>query len=201
MSLAVAGLVAPAGYLGLFLLVVGTGAGLPLPEDAAVLAGGYLVARGVTRLGPTIAVALVAVLLGDAFLFFIGRRLGPKLLARGWVARRVTPERLEQARAFVQRRGVVAVLVGRFVMGLRVAIFLAAGALGLPWSRFLVANALGALVGVPLLVLLGRWAGPRLDGVAATVGEVRLGLLVVAIVGLGIVVQRRRRGAAASTAD
>ena len=201
MSLAVTGLVAPAGYLGLFLLVVATGAGLPLPEDAAVLAGGYLVARGVTRLGPTIAVALVAVLLGDAFLFLVGRRLGPKLLARGWVARRVTPERLEQARAFVQRRGVVAVLVGRFVMGLRVAIFLAAGALGLPWSRFLVANGLGALVGVPLLVLLGRWAGPRLDGVAATVGEVRLGLLVVAIVGLGIVVQRRRRGAGASAAD
>ena len=53
--------------------------GVPIPEDVALLAGGFLVHRGVIQYPLTLAVALIGVVAGDNSLFFLGRRFAP-----GW---------------------------------------------------------------------------------------------------------------------
>jgi len=168
-------------YLGLFGVIFATGAGLPLPEDVALLGAGYLVHTGTTSLYPTIAVALVAVLAGDLFLYFAGRRLGA--LAK--------PERLARAEAWFARWGTLAIVIARFTVGVRAAVYLAAGVLRIPLGRFLVVDALAALVNVPLLVILGRLFAVQLDRVAAHVAHIRW--YVLGAVGVIVLIALIRR--------
>jgi len=67
-------------YVGLFLVLVLCGMGLPVPEDLALLTGGFLVHRGITQYPATLLVSFVGVLAGDNSLFFIGRRFGTRIL-------------------------------------------------------------------------------------------------------------------------
>ena len=67
-------------YVGLFVVLMLCGLGLPIPEDVALLAGGYLVHRGITRYPITLAVSLLGVVAGDNSLFFMGRRFGSGLV-------------------------------------------------------------------------------------------------------------------------
>lgn len=188
---------APASYLGLFVLVILTGLGLPLPEDAVVLGGGYLVHTGQTRLYPTIAVALLGVLAGDVLLYLAGRRFGPAVIRQRRFARWLSPERMERARRFFERWGGGAVFVGRFVMGLRAAVFLTAGTLRMSFPRFFAINLAGALLSVPLLVWLGAQAGDRLAAVGDRIAHGKLIALGAAIlvVALLVLIARRRRSA------
>ena len=84
------------------------------------------------------------------------------------------------------RYGPLAVFVARFVPGLRFLGGPLAGAGGLPPGRFLLANALGALVYVPYAVglgyALGYGVGDRLHRIA---GDAEV--LVVGVVVLGLV--------------
>jgi len=174
-------------YAGLFAVVFLTGAGLPLPEDLALLGGGWLVHRGALALYPTLAVAFAAVLAGDLFLYGAGRRLGRAAITHPRLG--VTAERLARAERFFDRWGALAVVIARFVVGLRAGVYLTAGVLRLPLWRFLLVDALAALVNVPLLVLLGRWSGDRLEAVAREVAYARwyalaaLGAIVLAALG------------------
>ena len=65
------------------------------------------------------------------------------------------PERLETMKAFVARRGPLAVFVARFVPGVRFTAGPLAGALGMPFSAFLFANVAGAVLYVPVVVGAG----------------------------------------------
>lgn len=188
-------LLEPVSYGGLFALIVATGAGLPLPEDAAVIAGGYLVFRGLTRLVPTMGVALAAVLCGDSLLYAAGRFFGPRLVRNRLLAGLLSPPRIARAERFFARYGIAAVLVGRFVMGLRAALFFSAGAAGMTFPRFLLVNLAGAAVSVPLLVWLGAWGGAEIERVNANVAAAKWIALALLAVAVGVsFVRARRRG-------
>jgi membrane protein DedA with SNARE-associated domain len=176
-------------YLTLFAAVVLTGLGLPVPEDAIVLGGGYLAFRRLTALWPTMGVALIGALTGDALLYWGGRRYAQRL------AKRIGEARLARARRALDRWGVGAILVGRFVMGLRAAIFVTAGIVELPFRRFLLVNTAGALIGVPLVVWLGYWAGDGVDELAHTLLRVKLVALAVlaVLVAAALLIARARR--------
>src|SRR5712671_717543 len=60
-------------YAGLFVILLLCGLGLPIPEDVALLAGGYLVHRGTTRYPLTILISFLGVVAGDNSLFFLAR--------------------------------------------------------------------------------------------------------------------------------
>jgi membrane protein DedA with SNARE-associated domain len=70
-------------------------------------------------------------------------------------------------RRFVGRYGPVAVFLARFVIGLRFLAGPLAGSLDLPWRSFWIANVLGAVVYVPLMVGMGYAVGVGLGGYGA----------------------------------
>jgi membrane protein DedA with SNARE-associated domain len=61
--------------------------------------------------------------------------------------------------AYFERYGTWTVFLGRFITGLRVVVAPAAGAAGMPWSRFLPANAAGALGWASAVGLAGYFFG------------------------------------------
>jgi membrane protein DedA with SNARE-associated domain len=167
-------------YAGLFLVLVLCGLGLPVPEDLALLTGGFLVHRGITEYPTTLAVSFVGVLAGDNSLFFLGRRFGTGVLKYlEFVQPRALP-RIERLKKFMERHGHVAIFYARFLAGVRAPIYLAAGSTGVAARRFVFYDTLGAVISVPIAVSLGYFFGDRIDSASRYLGGLDRLLLMAA---------------------
>ena len=147
------GLIETWGYAAVALVVMFGNMGLPMPEETVLLVAGYLVWVGRLRWAPLLAVGIISAVIGDNLGYWVGRRYGRVVLDR--LERRLGPGRLARAERFVARYGAFAVFVARFIAGLRVLAGPLAGAMGLPFGRFFLANLCGALLFVPYAVGIG----------------------------------------------
>ena len=176
------------GYPAIFVVVVLGNVGLPVPEETILALAGYLVWRGKLRLSLVLVVGIVSAIVGDNLGYWLGRRYGQVALPRyaRWVLGH--PERLDAMKAFVARRGPVAVFVARFVPGVRFTAGPLAGALGLPFPSFLLANVAGAVVYVPVVVgaglAVGYGLGAYVERLRFLVGEVERMVLLVVLAGI-----------------
>jgi membrane protein DedA with SNARE-associated domain len=169
-------------YVGLLLVLVLCGMGLPVPEDLALLTGGFLVHRGVTQYPTTLAVSFIGVVAGDNSLFFLGRRFGTRILRYlGYVRPHVLP-RIERLRRFMDRHGHMAIFYARFLAGVRAPVYLLAGSTGVAPKRFVVYDALGALFSVPIAVSIGYFFGDQIEVAVAYLGGFdRVMLLAISV--------------------
>ncbi|MBA3488565.1 MAG: DedA family protein [Longispora sp.] len=122
--------------------------GIPLPGEVTLISASLMAARElVSPWGVAIAASLGAII-GDSIGYAIGRRGGRPLLER--LGRRfpkhLGPAHLAKAEHTFKRWGVWAVFFGRFVALLRILAGPLAGALHVPYPKFLLANATGGLV-------------------------------------------------------
>lgn len=186
----------PAGYAVLLVLLLLCGVGNPLPEDAVLIAGGYLIYTGVLQLVPTVAVCYCGVVCGDAILYYIGRRYGQQIITHPRFHRIIPPDRVDRIRKNFQRWGHWTILFARFLVGLRAPTFLLSGVMHVRWRTFLLFDAIGALVSVPLFVGLGFLFGNNVDALRHDVSRVQHWLLaagVVSIVGWLFWIWRKTR--------
>ena len=154
--------------------------GLFIPGELAMLTGGYIAQQGHANLALMMALAAAGAIAGDSIGYEIGRRFGPAL-QRSRLGRKVGDERWERAQEYVARKGGRAVFFGRFIGVLRALVPAIAGITRMPYRRFLVWNAAGALLWAPGFVAAGYLAGSsysRIEGYAGQAGLVLLGLIV-----------------------
>jgi len=133
-----------------------------LPGDTLLFAAAALAARGTLSVWPVLWGGLVATFCGDLACFSIGRYLGRKFLTKdgaGIGPFLASPQRLRLARRFVAHYGLAAVIWARFVPVLRAMAPLGAGYAGMPWGRFVLADALGKVFWVPIFVAGGYFLG------------------------------------------
>ena len=128
-------------------------------EDAATLGGATLSAAGQLATPMGLAACFLGIWLGDLGLYGMARYFGRPLLDRNWVRRRVSEDRLARSEAWWKKRGLLVLLVARFVPGLRLPTYLIAGTLAVPFLSFAAVTALMGLVWVPLIFALVRIAG------------------------------------------
>src|SRR5947209_6330638 len=150
------------GYPVLFLVVMAENAGIPVPGETAVLLSGFLsseAGKHIFKLPLVIGLAFVAAILGDNMGFWLGRRWARPRLQEGKRFLFLTPRTLAMAEDYFHRFGSWTIFMARFIFGLRVVGALAAGTAGMPWPRFLVANAGGALAWSTTMSLLGYFFG------------------------------------------
>ena len=161
--------------------------GLPAPEETILGLAGFLVWRGELRLPFVLAVGIVSAIVGDNLGYWIGRRYGQALIERHgrWAVGK--PEQLESVRRFVTRYGPLGIFAARFIPGIRFLAGPIAGAMGLRPVSFIIANALGAILYIPVVVGAGWAVGyglgdyvKRVEGIAGRVEHV---VLVAAIAG------------------
>jgi len=195
-------LVSQWGYLGILVFVLLGNLGLPVPEESVLWVAGYLVWQGGFQLPLVLLVGILSAVAGDSLGYWVGRRYGQPVVARYGLWARLTPPRLETMRLFVQRFGPVAVFLARFVIGLRFLAGPLAGSLDLSWRSFLTANALGAVVYVPIMVGMGYAVGVGVGGYVEPIWRaavkaqqsILLGAVLLGLLYLGYrVLQRRLR--------
>lgn len=181
-------------YVLLFAILFLTGLGLPVPEDAVLLSGGFLLYFGYTEFAPTVAAMFLGVLSGDLLIFSIGRRWGSEAIRHKSVAHLMTPKRLARVRRYFERYGTMTILLARFLAGLRSATYLLAGTSGMRFRQFFWLDCLATLVSVPLVTYLGFIFAPQLEHLLKLLRRAEgIVLLVVVLLGIAIVWYRRSR--------
>jgi membrane protein DedA with SNARE-associated domain len=185
------------GYPVLFLGVLLENAGIPVPGETAVLVAGFLASPaggGHFHIVLVILLTVVAAVLGDNLGFWLGHRLARPRLQSGRRFLFLTPGALQLAEGYFGRYGLWTIFFARFIAGLRVVGALAAGTAGMPWPRFLLANACGALAWATTMSLLGYFFGQSWHLLHAWLGRGSLILLgcVIVLVGLPYLLRRLR---------
>lgn len=163
----------------------------PFPSESLVIAVATLTVAGDgPALWAVVVVAAAGAFAGDLTAFAIGRRVPLDrlpLLRRGRGRASV-----EWARSSLERRGGTAVLAGRYVPVGRVAVNVAAGAVGFPLRRFVGFAAVAAVAWALWSVLLGVTAGALLQGQPLLAIAVGVGLGMLLGLAIDAVASRRR---------
>jgi membrane protein DedA with SNARE-associated domain len=169
------------GQLGYLAILIGT-----FLEGESVLAlGGVAASYGYLSFPKVVAVAVLGAFTGDQVAFYVGRRFGPAILARSPRLAAKTA----RVQALVRRWDAPAVIVLRFMYGMRLAGPMVIGSCGIsPW-RLAFFNLVGTLIWAPLVAGVGYYAGEALETWIGRMQHVQILLLMglalaVMVVGL-----------------
>jgi membrane protein DedA with SNARE-associated domain len=170
-----------------------------LPGETTVITGATLASEGSLALGGVFVAAWLGALIGDVFLYGVGR-LGSERLEH-WIERGIGAERMVSARRFMNRFGQPFIVLGRFVPGLRVVTALTAGTVQLPLKRYLPAELLGSGLWALYASLLGYTVGSKLNGSVWL--SIAVALLATALLSavIGVLYRRSRAEETAALSD
>lgn len=187
----------PVVYALVFGVLLACGLGFPLPEDVALITGGYMVYQGHASLPVMMAVGFAGILAGDSLVFALGRRARGRV-ATGLLARHLTPERIAKVEAQFEKRGAIMVMIARFLPGVRAATYFVAGGAKMSYGRFIAYDGLAALLSAPLFVLAGDHFGKQIRHVVGWAEQFHYWLIAAIAVVVVFLVARtiwRRRKA------
>jgi len=186
------------GYVAVFIALMICGAGLPLPEDITLVAGGVIAGLGYANVHAMVALTMFGVLLGDSAIFLLGHHYGARILKWRFVARVLTPSRYAKVQEKFDQYGNRMLFFARFLPGMRTTVYLTAGTTHrVSFLRFLLIDALAALISVPFWVYLGYFGADNHEWLVKWMHRgqsslwVLIGLLVLLVLGLWW--KRRRR--------
>ncbi|WP_406697504.1 DedA family protein [Singulisphaera sp. Ch08] len=152
------------GYLGISLLLVLGGLGLPVPEEAPIILAAVL-SKSERMWWPfALASCFVGVLLGDFIVYFIGYYYGDKVLSLPMTRKLLTLERETQIKGYFHRHGFKILILGRFAVGFRTAAYLTAGILQLPVLKLFLTDVLAASLSTLLMFGLGYVFANQIEG-------------------------------------
>jgi len=166
-----------------------SGVPLPVPGDVYVIYLGHLAAGYWPHLVGYWLAIIGIVVAGSTNLYWISRRWGVKLIQHP-LARvfHLEPARLEKAKVWFDRWGVLAMIFGRHIPGFRVPLTVVAGTLKFPYRLFVPSVAISTAIWAGVFLLIGDRLGgaiARFSGRNAWVYAVGTVLLLGAIGLLG----------------
>lgn len=174
------------GYFAVFGILILCGFGLPVPEDISLTAGGVISGRGYANVHFMFLVGMAGVLIGDSFVFWLGKTYGLRALKLPVLRTVLHPERFEKVQEQFKKHGKWVVFFGRFMPGLRMPIFFTAGTSGqITFARFVLTDGFAALISVPIWVYLGHFLAHNFEELMQWVRRgqtIILGLVAFAIV-------------------
>jgi membrane-associated protein len=174
------------GSPALFVVVLVSAVGLPLPVTLLLIVTGSLVSQGVMELWWTIALASVGSVIGDQIGYAIGRWGGTALVER---FSRVLggKERMAQVEAKARHWGGPGIFFSRWLVGpLGPWVNFASGIAEYPWWRFLVWDVMGEALGAVIYIVLGFMFSDRVLALDAVLGDFTwaiVALLAAVIIG------------------
>jgi membrane protein DedA with SNARE-associated domain len=179
------------GLWAVFAVLLLENFGLPVPGELALLYGGFQArTHGDISLAAVILVGATASTIGQAGGFALGR------YASAWVRRRLpfSPARQAQTAAFLDRHGAAAILVSRFVAGLRMLVGVIAGVGRMAWRPFMIYNALGALAWTSAASSAGWLLGQHWTRLLRLAGRVDVLIAFAAALSVWLLWRQIRRG-------
>jgi len=150
------------------------GLGLPVPENPALMGGGYALHRHLSPPLASLFVWYLAIMAGDSLLFASSYWLFTRPTLSELLDRYIGRKRLEEYRSAFA------------TFGIRALVYLAAGAAKYPWQRFLAVDGVSVAVQVLLFVGIGFYAGERTKWARTTGEKIALLLGICALGGITV---------------
>lgn len=151
-----------------------------LPGDSILFATGALAFIGSLNILNLFIVFFIGAVGGDALNYFIGKKIGNKILEKKDV-KYINKEYLKKAHGFYERHGSMTIVLGRFIPIIRTFVPFVAGIGKMGYSKFITYNMLGGFLWVTLFLGGGYFFG-RLPFV-----KQHFSYVVIAIVAISII--------------
>lgn len=173
-------------YIGLFLLLILGGIGFPFPEDTTLILCGFLISTKVVKPVPALFAVYSGLLIADFFLYFIGWKYGRIVVKHKRFHKIISPERLSMLEEKFNKKGILVILIGRHLIGLRAQIFLAAGVMRMSALKFLIADGISSLFTMAVMIGVGYIGGNSLQVIKKDITRIEhLGIFLVIILFVG----------------
>lgn len=147
------------GLIAVFLSLVTTPIGNPIPEDVSLFVAGMLARTDQVDILTALVVGYFGVILGDCIAWAIGRRVG--LQPTGFIARLIGPKALRRVEGLYERWGSWAIVICRQFPGFRLPCFFFAGASGMRFRKFILIDGSAAIITTNVFVWLGYYVADR----------------------------------------
>ncbi|HZK73424.1 MAG TPA: DedA family protein [Clostridia bacterium] len=168
-------------------------AGIPFPGEALLLAAAAWAAARHHSLVLVILFGFLGATAGADLGYYLGYKGGRPFVERFGSIFRIRPEHIARSEMFFARHGDKAVLGSRFILGLRTWGSMLAGMARMPFWRFQIFSALGALGWATAIGVAGYLLGDNLALIAAILRAIGIGgLVLIALVVITLVVVRWR---------
>jgi membrane protein DedA with SNARE-associated domain len=188
------------GLIGVFLLMLGESACLPIPSEATMLFAGFNVAEGQYSLFLATAVGVGANLIGSWIAYGVGYFGRVDLIEKHGSKLFIKPHHLKWADNWFEKYGDATVFFSRMLPIIRTFISLPAGVAKMPFWRFTVLTTLGCIPWVFLLAFIGKQAGARWESWKDNLHYIDYAVVALIVLGVAYLVVRWRRNRVATPA-
>jgi membrane protein DedA with SNARE-associated domain len=180
----------PAAGLGILI----ESAGVPFPGEALLLAAAAWAAARHHSIVLVVLFGFIGATAGADVGYYLGYKGGRPFVERFGSIFRIRPEHIARSELFFARHGDKAVLLARFVLGLRTWGSMLAGMARMPFWRFQLFSAIGGLAWAAIVGVAGYVLGSNLALLEAIIRGIGLGgLIVLAVIAVILFVAGRRR--------
>ena len=134
------------------LLMLALALGTLLSEDLSCIAGGLVAAKGWIPVEGAIAACAFGIWVGDLGLYGVGYYVSHKRNHWRWLDKIVSPARVERGKRMFERYGFWWIVISRFLPGMRLPAYVAAGVVGWSFKTFVALLAIAVWIWTPMLV-------------------------------------------------
>jgi membrane protein DedA with SNARE-associated domain len=175
-------LMASMGYIGLFFLIAGESALLPIPSEIILPFAGFLIFSGNMTFWLAVLVAILGQLFGSAVSYAIGYYGGRPLVLKYGKYFLLSHTHFEHVESWFKKHGMQAVFVGRLLPVIRTIISFPAGITKVNFKKFLLYSALGITPWTIFLVYIGFKLGEKWQSIIAAFDNFQLVVIAGIIV-------------------
>ncbi len=129
--------------------------------------------------------------------YWLGRLLGPKLLSVKWFRHILTKKRVDKFGQYIERFGVFAFLIGRFIpCGVRNTLFMTSGLTKMPFRQFLLRDFGACLLACSVWFYLGHLFGDNYKVILEAFKfyeKILLVSIIVFVICIGVYLYRQSR--------
>ena len=127
-----------------------------LPGDSLIFAAATFAALGMLNIYVLIGILMIAAILGDTLNYEIGKHLGKKLLEH---EKLIKKEHIDKTNKFYEKYGGKTIIFARFIPIVRTLAPFVAGVGKMNYRKFISFNAVGGILWVLIVCLLGYFFG------------------------------------------
>ena len=181
------------GYPAAGLGILVESSGVPFPGETLLLAAAAWAAARHHSIVLVILFGFLGSTAGADLGYLLGYKGGRPFVERFGSVFRIRPEHIARSEMFFARQGDKAILLARFILGLRTWGSMLAGMSRMPFWRFQLFSAIGGLAWATLIGIAGYLLGSNLGLLEAIIRDLGIGgLIVVVVIAVILVVAQRR---------
>lgn len=189
-------LIEAVGLLGLFVIIfaeTGFLFGIFFPGDSLLFTAGLFSALGKVDLVALIFGSIFMAIIGDSVGYYTGKKFGPSLFKKE-ESFFFKKSYLEKTKDYFNKYGSVAIIIARFVPGVRTITPILAGSVKMNYKNFLFCNIIGAVVWVLSMTLLGYFLGSKIENIDSYILPIALSIIILSLIptALGILKAKNR---------